>query len=65
MITSALQGAADLKVGKDCLTVTLAPLSSAHRSNAIATLCETLNRMSVRFPGTSLRMRYAVAEEPV
>lgn len=64
LITSALQSAADLQVGKDRLTVTLAPLSSAHRSQAIRVLCATLNKMDVCFPGTSLRLRYAVAEEP-
>ena len=64
LITSALQGAADLEVGKDQLTVRLAPLSSAHRSKAIAALCETLNKMDVRFPGTPLRLRYALAQEP-
>jgi transposase len=65
LITSALQSAADLQVGKNQLTVRLAPLSSAHRSHAIAALCQALNRMNVRFPGTSLRMRYAVSQEAV
>jgi len=64
LITSALQSSADLEVGKDQLVVRLAPLSSAHRSQAIAALCQTLNRMEICFPGTSLRMRYEVAEEP-
>jgi len=65
LITSALQSAADLQVGKEQLTVMLAPLSSAHRSQAIAALCEKLNKMEICFPGTRLRLHYAVAEEPV
>jgi hypothetical protein len=39
----------------------LAPLSSAHRDRAIAALCEKLNAADVYFPGTRLRLRYAVA----
>ena len=65
LITSALQSAADLEVGKNYLMVRLAPLSSTHRSQAIAKMCETLNKMNVCFPGTSLRLRYGVIDEPV
>lgn len=62
LITSALQSAADLEVSKNQLMVRVAPLSSARHTRAIAALCETLNPMDVCFPGTSLRMRYAVAK---
>lgn len=61
LVTSALQSAADLEVQDSELRVTLAPLSSPHRSRAIADMCEVLNRMEMRFPGTQLRLRYAVA----
>jgi hypothetical protein len=37
-------------------------LNSPHRTRAIAALCEELNRLDVRFPGSSLRLRYAVRE---
>jgi len=35
----------------------LAPLSSAHRTRAIAALCQELNRTPTFFPGTRLRTR--------
>ena len=62
LIQSALASAADLEVTPSELRVTLAPLSSPHRTRAIAALCEELNRSNVRFPGSSLRLRYAVRE---
>jgi len=64
LITTAFQSAADLDVSKNELRVTLAPLSSPHRSQAIGALCQSLNAMNVCFPGTSLRMRFAVAPDP-
>jgi DNA-binding CsgD family transcriptional regulator len=62
LIQSALTSSADLQVSPSELRVTLAPLSSPHRTRAIAALCEELNRSNVRFPGSSLRLRYAVRE---
>ena len=44
--------------------VTLAPLSSAHRTRAIAALCEVLNSAAPCFPGTRLRLRFAVRQTP-
>jgi len=61
LVTSALQNPADLEVDEKELRVTLAPLSSQHRSKAIATMIETLNRMEVCFPGTKLRLRFGMA----
>jgi hypothetical protein len=58
---TALASAADITVTPTELVVTLAPLSSPHRSRAIAALCEKLNATRTAFPGTSLRLRYAVA----
>ena len=62
LIQSALASAADLEVTPRELRVTLAPLSSLHRTRAIAALCEELNRLDVRFPGSSPHLRYAVRE---
>ncbi len=62
LIHSALASAADLHVTDTELRVTLAPLSSAHRSRAIAALCDQLNCAAVYFPGTRLQLRFAVAE---
>ncbi|MHB1544843.1 MAG: helix-turn-helix domain-containing protein [Gammaproteobacteria bacterium] len=60
LIQTALQCAATLEPSATELHITLCPLSSAHRSQAVAALCETLNRSGTRFPGTRLRMHFAV-----
>jgi transposase len=62
LIQSALGSSADLEVTKSELRVTLAPLSSAHRTRAIAALCEELNQSKTIFPGSLLRLRYAIRE---
>ncbi len=64
LIQTALQSAATLDPASEELRVTLAPLSSPHRSRAVAALCETLNRMNTTFPGTRLHLRYAIAPAP-
>jgi len=61
LVQTALASAADIEVGDAELRITLAPLSSAHRSRAIAAVCEALNLRSTCFPGTKLRLRFAVA----
>ena len=62
LIQSALASAADLEVTDTQLQITLAPLSSAHRTRAIAKLCEELNKAHTQFPGSRLRLRYAIRE---
>ena len=62
LIQSALASAADLEVTEAELRVTLAPLSSPHRTRAIAALCAELNRSQTVFPGSRLRLRYAIRE---
>ena len=62
LIQSALAGAADLEVADTELRITLAPLSSAHRTRAIAKLCEELNKTHTQFPGSRLRLRYVIRE---
>ena len=61
LIQSALQSTASLEPIGNELRITLSPLSSPHRSQALAALCETLNNTKTRFPGTDLLMRFAVA----
>jgi hypothetical protein len=61
LIQSALQDAADIEPTDDQLRITLAPLSSPHRSRVLELLCEVLNKTNTLFPGTQLRMRYSVA----
>jgi prepilin-type processing-associated H-X9-DG protein len=60
LIQAALASAADLKVTKRELRVTLAAQSSPHRTRAIAALCEELNQRKAVFPGSNLRLKYAI-----
>jgi transposase len=61
LIQNALASAADIAVTDTELRVTLAPMSSAHRTRTLAALCEQLDATKTLFPGTRLRLRYAVA----
>ncbi|MCC6234852.1 MAG: hypothetical protein IT580_19570 [Verrucomicrobiales bacterium] len=60
LIQSAMLIAADLSVMATQLEILIALQSSPHHSKAIAALCEELNRTETCFPGSSLRLRYAV-----
>jgi hypothetical protein len=62
IIQSMLQSSGDLEVDKNELRVTLAPQSAPHRTRALAQLCEELNRFDTRFPGSDLRLRFAVRQ---
>ena len=62
LIQSALASAADLQVTETELRVTLAPQSSPHRTRAIAALCDQLNQTKTLFPGSRLRLHYAIRE---
>jgi len=61
LIQTVLQSRASIEPTDDELHVTLSPLSSPHRSKAVAALCEVLNKTHIRFPGSKLRMHYKVA----
>ncbi|PYU66217.1 MAG: hypothetical protein DMG56_00945 [Acidobacteria bacterium] len=63
-IQAALQDAADLEPTEDQLRITLAPLSSPHRSRVLEALCQALNQTHTRFPGTQLEIHYAVPASP-
>jgi hypothetical protein len=63
-IQAALQDTADIEPAGDQLRITLAPLSSPHRSRVLEALCVGLNKTNALFPGTQLRMRYSVAPSP-
>jgi Transposase protein len=60
LLQSALASAADLQVTETELRVTLAPQSSPHRTRAIAALCDQLNQTKTLFPGSRLRLHYAI-----
>jgi hypothetical protein len=42
------------------LRVILAPQSSPHRTHAIAALCDELNQTKTNFPGSPLRLHFAI-----
>ncbi len=62
LIQAALRSSAAIEPTAEELHVTLAALSSPHRSRAIRSLCEELNKTQTLFPGTNLRLSFAVAE---
>jgi hypothetical protein len=62
LIQTALRACAAIEPTVDELRVTLAPLSSPHRSAAIRRLCEDLNKTRTLFPGSNLRLCFAVAQ---
>jgi len=56
LIAAALRSPADIVVTDHELRVTIAPQSSSHRSQAIAALCASLNKLETIVPGTRLRL---------
>ena len=62
LVQTALRGCAAIEPTADELRITLAPLSSPHRSAALRGLCEDLNKTATPFPGSNLRLCFAVAQ---
>ena len=62
LIQTALASSADLEVTGHELRLSLEPLSSPHRTRAVAALCDELNSRPVRFPGSRLRLRYGIVQ---
>jgi transposase len=56
--------AGDIRVSDSELQITLAPLSSPHRTHAAQALCEKLDQTAAIFPGSCLRMHFAVRPPP-
>jgi transposase len=54
----------DIRVCDSELHITLAPLSSPHRTRAAQALCEMLDQTATIFPGSRLRLRFAVRPPP-
>jgi hypothetical protein len=54
----------DIRVSDSELHITLAPLSSPHRTRAAQTLCKMLDQTATIFPGSRLRMRFAMPPPP-
>jgi len=64
LIQSALAAGGDLEITASELHIALDPLSSPHKTRALAAVCDALNATATRFPGTSLRLRFALNPEP-
>lgn len=56
--------AGDIGVSDTELHITLAPLSAPHRTRAAQALCQILDQTATIFPGSHLRMRFAVRPPP-
>lgn len=60
IIQSMLQSSGDLEVRPGMLHVVLAPQSAPHRSRALARLCEELNALETKYPGSDLLLKFSV-----
>jgi hypothetical protein len=56
--------AGDIQVSDTELRITLAPLSSPHRTRAAQRLCEVLDETATIFPGSRLRVHFNVRPPP-
>ena len=63
LIQTILSASADLEVTKDELRVKVTPLSSRHRTKVLAALCSELAKFPAIFPGTRLKVSYAVSTQ--
>jgi len=62
LLHAAFQSAGQIHVEGDRLRITIEPQSSPHRTAVLAKLCEQLNAVDTTFPGTKLRLAFAVEE---
>jgi transposase len=60
LLHELLAATGNIKVTPTELQITLAPLSSPHRTRAAQALCELLDQTAILFPGSRLRVRFAV-----
>ena len=56
--------AGDVRLSDSALNITLAPLSSPHRTHAAQSLCEMLDQTAIIFPGSRLRVRFSMRPPP-
>lgn len=64
LIQSALCGPAEIEPTDTELRVHLTPMSSPHRTRAIAALCEELNRTKTNFPRSRLCLFFSIGDPP-
>lgn len=65
LLVSCFQNSGVVELKQNKLAVTFDPLSSLHRTNALAELCRELNECKVKYPGTELVLEYRVRDENV
>jgi len=65
IIQSMMQSKGDIEVAEGELYVVIEPQSAPHRTKALAALCDELNSLDAKFPGTELLMRFSVREADV
>jgi hypothetical protein len=64
LLHELFRAAADLDVTDTELCVTLHPMNSPHRTLAVQALCDALTATATAFPGTTLRLRFAIQPPP-
>jgi hypothetical protein len=64
LLHELFSAAGNIQVSASELRVTLAALSSPHRNRAAHALCDMLDQTKTTFPGSSLRIRFAVHSSP-
>jgi hypothetical protein len=64
LVHSALSAGGDIQVTEAELLVSIDPLSSPHKTQALAAVCDQLNATETNFPGTNLTMRFTLKPEP-
>ncbi|MCI0366608.1 MAG: hypothetical protein L0219_22315 [Phycisphaerales bacterium] len=64
LVHELFAAAGDIRVNQSELQITLGPLSSPHRTRAAKAICELLDQTATMFPGSRLRLRFAVRPSP-
>lgn len=64
LLHELFRAAADIEVTDTELRVTLHSMSSPHRTLAVRALCEALTETATKFPGSALRLRFAIHPPP-
>jgi transposase len=65
LLHELLATSGDIHVTDQELQITLAPLSSPHRTRAAQALCTLLDQTATTFPGTPLRLRFSLCPPPL
>jgi transposase len=64
LIQNAMATLGNIEVTDTELRVSLEPLSSPHKTNALVALCDHLNETKTKFPGSKLRLYFDVKPAP-